>query len=248
MVVFLALACLAGQTPPAAVESRFRRMDRDGDGFVTANEAPQGRGHARRRRASLRAARHPGSPPTTATATAGSAPRNMRPARARPCCGRASPAARADPRPARLTVPRPAARGALSLPERQNDRNPPRRAVHRQCHRRHHRRLRRRLPRARGADQGHDAADRRRGGDPALRPYGPGARDQRRLGRQHRGRRRGARRQGRLRRPGRARPARRVLPSTISPRPASSSPPRRAISACRPRARWCWSRPTRTGR
>jgi len=41
MVVFLAMACLAGQAPPAAAESRFRRLDRDGDGFVTANEAPR---------------------------------------------------------------------------------------------------------------------------------------------------------------------------------------------------------------
>jgi hypothetical protein len=42
MVVFLALACLAGQAAaPTASESRFRRMDRDGDGFVTANEAPR---------------------------------------------------------------------------------------------------------------------------------------------------------------------------------------------------------------
>ena len=40
MVVFLALVCLASQAPSVA-ESRFRRLDRDGDGFVTANEAPR---------------------------------------------------------------------------------------------------------------------------------------------------------------------------------------------------------------
>ena len=40
MVVFVALACLAGQAPGVA-ESRFRRLDRDGDGFITANEAPR---------------------------------------------------------------------------------------------------------------------------------------------------------------------------------------------------------------
>ena len=64
-----------------------------------------------------------------------------------------------------------AARRALS-PARtrcsSNDRPPPRRALHRQCHRRRHRRRRRRLPRRRGADQGLDAADRRRGGGAAL--------------------------------------------------------------------------------
>lgn len=40
MIVFLALACLAGQAPGVA-ESRFRRLDRNGDGFITANEAPR---------------------------------------------------------------------------------------------------------------------------------------------------------------------------------------------------------------
>jgi hypothetical protein len=40
MVVFLALACLAGQAPDLA-EGRFGRLDRDGDGFITVNEAPR---------------------------------------------------------------------------------------------------------------------------------------------------------------------------------------------------------------
>jgi len=47
MVVFLIMSCLAGPAaslaapPPGGMESRFRRMDRDGDGFVTASEAPR---------------------------------------------------------------------------------------------------------------------------------------------------------------------------------------------------------------
>lgn len=40
MIVFLALAWMAGQAPNVA-ESRFRRLDRNGDGFITANEAPR---------------------------------------------------------------------------------------------------------------------------------------------------------------------------------------------------------------
>ena len=85
--------------------------------------------------------------------------------------------------------------------------------------------MRRRLPRRRGADQGHDAADRRRGGDAALRPYGAGARDQRRLGRQHRGGRRGAGRHAPAS-SARSRPTSSAnSTATISPPPASSSPP-----------------------
>jgi len=47
MVVFLAMAMLGAQAgpPPApatgAQDSRFRRLDRDGNGFVTLNEAPR---------------------------------------------------------------------------------------------------------------------------------------------------------------------------------------------------------------
>ena len=67
---------------------------------------------------------------------------------------------------------------------------------------------------ARGADQGLDAADRRRRGRAALRAHGPGARGQRRLAP-------GTPRPGvaalggkrRLHRPGRRRPARRLLPA-----------------------------------
>ena len=85
-----------------------------------------------------------------------------------------------------------------------------------------------------GPHQGDDAADRRRGGDPALRAYGPGARDQRRLGRQHRGGRRRARRQAPAS-SARSRPTSSANSTgTTSPPPASSSPPRPPISASRP--------------
>jgi hypothetical protein len=52
----------------------------------------------------------------------------------------------------------------------------------------------------------------------------------------------------RFRRPGRTRPARRLLHSRPSRHRRRSSSPRPPISACRPRVRWCWSRPTATGR